>query len=264
MNRAQAFMQQARWQYNAYRLDLDGQGFARLMSMWDLYRLALNDIIDRQGETSHLLVEPLEGMLLAQYLIAAYDVDDVNSHQGGDNVSVQQQLNRFHAYRAQSYQKGRAVIQAIYDIELANGGADNRNTANSKVMLGDWLLWHGQWDSAMNAYQEATAELVALGDAQEDVEAIFAEPVALPNFDGARHLPATVPPEQANLQVEFDVNKHGKALNIERVDSSDLSSGRANRVLRTLRKTRFRPQLVMGEPQDTEGVTRAYEIEQPE
>jgi len=264
MNRAKAFMQQARWQYNAYRLALDGQGFARLMSMWDLYRLALNDIVDRQGETSSLLVEPLEGMLLAQYLIAGYDVDDINASLSNDNFSMQQQLNRFNAYRAQSYQKGRAVIQAIYDIELANNDGNSRQTAGSKVMLGDWLLWHGQRESAMKAYRQATAELVALGDAQEDIDARFGNPVALPNYDGARRLPATVPPEQANLLVTFDVNKQGKVLNIERVDTSDLAKGRANRVLRTLRKTRFRPRLALGEPLDTEGVTRAYEIEQPQ
>ena len=116
----------------------------------------------------------------------------------------------------------------------------------------------------MKAYGEAIAELVAIGDAQTEVDARFDEPVALPNYDGARRLPATVPSEQANLLVTFDVNKQGKVLNIERVDSSDLTSGRANRVLRTLRKTRFRPQLAMGEPLDTEGVTRAYEVEQPE
>ncbi|RLQ22328.1 hypothetical protein DWB85_08595 [Seongchinamella sediminis] len=264
MNRARAFMQQAGWQHNAFRLALDGQGFARLMSMWDLYRLALNDIIDRQGETSSLLVEPLQGMLLAQYLIAGYDMEGINASLGSDNFSLQQQLNRFHAYRAQSYQKGRAVIQAIYDIEHANSNGTSRQTASSRVMLGDWLLWHGQREAAMKAYRQAVAELVDAGEAQQDIDARFAEPVALPDIAGARRLPETVAPEQANLQVQFDVNKQGKVLNLERVDSSDLASGRANRVLRTLRKTRFRPQLAMGEPLDTEGVTRAYEIEQAE
>ena len=265
ITRAQAFMQQAHWQYNAYRLALDGQGYARLMSMWDLYRLALNDIVDRQGETSSMLMQPLEGMLLAQYLIGAYDVDDINGSLGSpDNFSVQQQLNRFNAYRAQNYQKGRAVIQAMYDIEAANHGSSSRQTANSRVLLGDWLLWYGQREAAMNAYRTAIAELVALGDAEQDIDALFGEPVALPNYQGARHLPATVPQEQANLWVQFDVNKQGKVANLTRVDESDLEKGAANRVLRSLRKTRFRPRLAMGEPQDTEMVTRAYEIQQPQ
>jgi len=60
--RAQALMQQAQWQYNAYQLRLGQARFSRLMSMWDLYRLALNDIIDRKGEDSPELLLPLEGM----------------------------------------------------------------------------------------------------------------------------------------------------------------------------------------------------------
>jgi tetratricopeptide (TPR) repeat protein len=76
--RAQALMQQARWQYNAYHLGLGAAGFTRLMSMWDLYRLALNDIIDREGQESPLLLPPLTGMLQAQYLIADYKPEASN------------------------------------------------------------------------------------------------------------------------------------------------------------------------------------------
>ncbi|MEH6587276.1 MAG: hypothetical protein V7720_12005 [Halioglobus sp.] len=260
LSRAQAFMQQAQWQYNAYRLALDGQGYARLMSMWDLYRLALNDIVDRQGATSVLLMEPLEGMLLSQYLTANYDVQDING--GAENFSLQQQLNRFNAYRAQSYQKGQAIIQAIYDIEVANHGINSKETVNARVMLGDWTLWFGERETAMNAYGQALAELVARDDAETEIDAIFGAPVELPNLDGARHLPPTAPPERANLLLEFGVNQQGKVYDLERLDENELNKAKANNLMRTLRRTQFRPRLAMGEPQDTEKVTRAYEIEQ--
>ena len=41
-----------------------------------------------------------------------------------------------------------------------------------------------------------------------------------------------------------------------------VNDAKANRIMRSLRKTQFRPRLAMGEPQDTENVTRAYEIKQ--
>ena len=85
------------------------------MSMWDLYRLALNDIIDREGEDSPDLLPPLQGMLQAQYLIAAYQPEE--GYSGADDLGARQQLHRFNAYRAQSYDKGSAVILAIYDVE---------------------------------------------------------------------------------------------------------------------------------------------------
>ncbi|MEP4147116.1 MAG: hypothetical protein ABJL54_07825 [Halioglobus sp.] len=260
LTRAQAFIQQAQWQYNAFRLALDGQGYARLMSMWDLYRLALNDIVDRQGATSVLLKEPLQGMLLSQYLIANYDVQDINS--AGDNFSMQNQLNRFNAYRAQSYSKGQAVIQAIYDVEAANHGINSQGTIDARVMLGDWVFWFGKQETAMNAYAEAIAELVARGDAEPEIASIFGAPVELPNFDGARHLPPVAGPERANLLLEFGVDERGKVYDLERVDENELNNSMANRIMRNLRKTQFRPRLAMGEPQNTETVTRAYEIEQ--
>jgi hypothetical protein len=260
LTRAQAFIDQAEWQYNAYQLNLEGPGYPRLMSMWDLYRLALNDIISREGDTSPTLLEPLEGMLLAQYLIGLHPIDQ-GSYGGPEGLNAQQQANRFNAYRAQNYKKGQAVIQAMYDVQVANHGKNTRESAAALVLLGDWNLWQGQRDTAMAAYQQAVTELVAAGTAQEDIDAFFAQPVALPNVRGARALPPAVEPGDNTLEVAFTVNETGKVSDMERVDDNDVSNGLANRVMRKLRKTQFRPQLAMGEPVVTENVTRAYVID---
>lgn len=129
-------------------------------------------------------------------------------------------------------------------------------------MLGDWVFWFGDREAAMNAYSEAIAELVARGDAELELASMFDEPVELPNLEGARQLPPTAEPERANLLLEFGVNQRGKVYDLERVDESELNDAKANRIMRSLRKTQFRPRLAMGEPQDTETVTRAYEIKQ--
>ena len=63
--RAEALMQQARWQRQAYELGLGEYGFTRLLAMWDLYRMALTDIADREGETSPNLLPPLYGPYFA-------------------------------------------------------------------------------------------------------------------------------------------------------------------------------------------------------
>ena len=261
ITRARAFMQQAQWQYTAYRLALDGQAFARVMSMWDLYRLALTDIMSREGDTSAMLLEPLEGMLLAQYLIADFDMQSLNNAGGSaDGFSLQHQQNRFSAYRAQSYKRGRAVIQAIYDIQKAQHGDHSLETARSRAMLGDWMLWHGERDAAMKAYREAVAELTPREDAEVSLLSLFGEPEELPSIEGASQLPEPVDPEQANLRLQFGVDSRGKVVDLERIDENELNDAMANRVMRQLRRTQFRPRLAMGEPQDTETVTRAYEI----
>jgi len=312
--RTDALMQQAQWQYNAYHMGLGGAGFIRLMSMWDLYRLALNDIITREGDSSPDLLPPLQGMLQAQYLIAAYQPEE--GYSGSDDLGARQQLHRFNAYRAQSYDKGSAVIRAIYDIEqkqvLAQTAAQQESqeqeqeqeqlaltqatgqaepelepepepesesesesaaesateqkshslaTARALMMLGDWRLWHEEREQAGQAYREAMAELVGQDDAQIKMEQMFAEPVALPNLDGLRPLPAAVEPAQDNILLEFGVTKKGRVIDLERMDVNEVNEAKANRLMRKLRKTKFRPRFEGGEPVDTEKVVRAYGIE---
>jgi len=327
--RTQALMQQAKWQYNAYQLGLGEAGFLRLMAMWDLYRLALTDTMDREGDESPALLPPLQGMLQAQYLIAAYQPEE--GYSGADDLGARQQLHRFNAYRAQSYEKGSAVIMAIYEIEQKQEEAqlpgaateavaepasetetETETVAESKpeketesisfaeaeldqqpvattgtaavpedaqappqdgeanpglasaralVMLGDWRLWHEEKEQALQAYGDAIAELVQRDDAQSQIEQIFAEPVALPNLDGLRPLPPAATSAESNILLEFGVTKRGRVVDLERVDENEVNTSQANRLMRKLRKTKFRPRFEDGEPVDTEKMVRAYGIE---
>jgi len=257
--RTMALMQQANWQYNAYMLDLGPQGYSRLMNMWDLYRLALNDIIELEGEASRNLLPPLRGMLKAQYLIAEYNPEDDNQA-SGDDLGARQEFNRFNAYRAQSYQKGSAVITAMRQIEQQREGEQSVAAAKKLVMLGDWQLWHDKRDDAMQSYQLALVELAERDDAQVHIEQLLGTPVALPDMDGVRHLPPAVDPEQGDILLEFGVTEGGRVVDLERVDDNEVSSGAANRLMRKLRKTQFRPRFEAGAPIGTDKLVRAYVI----
>ena len=261
-----ALMQQAKWQHHAYRLGLGAQGYTRIMNMWDMYRLALNDIISREGDTSPNLLPPLHGMLEAQYLISDYDWED-QSHNSSDDLGARQDLNRFMAYRAQSYQKGSAVITAIHDIELEREGDRGVETAQALTMLGDWQLWHDQRDTAWRTYQDAMVELAERDDAQLQIDHLFGEPVALPDIANLRPLPPTVDTAEANILLEFAVNERGRVVNVERVvtlesgDENGDRDPRAYRLMRKLRKTKFRPRFEAGQPVETEKIVRAFNIE---
>jgi len=255
-----AYMQQASWQYDAYRLGVGPYDYARLMNMWDLYRLALNDVISREGETSPDLIAPLEGMLRTQYLIAGYQWEDRPAT--GDDVRARQQLHLFSAYKAQSYEKGSVVIRALRSVEQEQPVTPQRqlDAARALVMLGDWHLYHDEREEAFTAYRQAHAELAGLGDAQAEVGKLFGEPVALPDIDGLRELPR-VDPEDGNLLVQFTVNERGRTRDIERLDDNEAIDGGANRLLRQLRKTRFRPRFEQGEAVETQNVVRAYRLQ---
>ena len=258
-----ALMQQANWQLYAYNLGIGGPTFLRLMNMWDLYRQAINEILRREDEYSTSLLPPLYGMLKTQYLISSYEGEPSSS---GFNSSEQSsgsvEQNRFNRYRADNYKRGRAVIQAIYDIEQARAEDEpSLAAAEIRVMLGDWFLHHQQHDAAGEAYALAFEELAALDDAQVQTERLLGQPVALPDLDGVRPLPDPVPAEQANVLLEFGVSHRGRVQDLERVDENESNEARAYRLMRKLRRTRFRPSLVDGVAVETEKVSRAYYIE---
>ncbi len=256
----QALMQQAKWQQTAYEMGVGDKEhvFDRLLSMWDLYRLAIHDIVDREGATSPQLLPPLHGMLKAQYLIAA---SQANLNRGVEYGARQEQF-RFDSYLAQNYKKGNAVIRAIYNVEQTREGEHGLPVAETLVMLGDWMLWHDKRESANQAYLDALRELAELDDAQLLINHMFGKPVALPDIDGIRPLPPAVSADQGDILLEFGVNPRGRVIDLVRLDEGDGDNGKANQLMRKLRKTRFRPRFASGEPTITEKIVQAYDIVQ--
>ncbi|MEE8338939.1 MAG: hypothetical protein V3R56_02275 [Xanthomonadales bacterium] len=257
----QALMQQAAWQQQAFELGVGDKEltFNRLLSMWDLYRLAINDIVDREGSTSLSLLPPLHGMLKAQYLIFAYQ-----SGFSKDKDYSSQSRYRADAYFGQNFKKGNAVIRAIYNVELTRHGEHGLSTAETLVMLGDWMLLHDRRDSANRIYLNALRELAALDDAQVQIKHMFGEAVALPDIDGIRPLPPAVAADQGDILLEFRVNPRGRVIDLVRLDEAEGEGNKveANRLMRKLRKTKFRPHFAGGEPIITEKIVRAYDIVQ--
>jgi tetratricopeptide (TPR) repeat protein len=268
--RAQALMQQARWQRRAYDMGVGELDFPRLLSMWDLYRLALNDVVEEEGETSLALLVPLNGMLEAQYLISAYKGEQSSSY--GKNLSDRYDKSRFNAYRAQSFQKGQAVLGAIDEVHQQNNGEGSVANAESFTRLGDWMFWHGAREPAIEIYREAFMELAEAENAQVELQRLFGAPVPLPSFAAVRPFPETTGSESANLLLEFGVSERGRVFDLRRLDqppATDMSNGIdepqvdneavANRFMRELRRTRFRPRFENGEPVATEGVIWTYD-----
>jgi len=258
-----AYMEQARWQYDAYQLGLEQQGHNRLMAMADQYRLAAQDVIAREGTASPNLLPPLHGMLQAQYLISRYELpaQEPIFMQDQDVPQIDESVQRFRSYRNQSYQQGNDIIQAIASIENHRAGADSAAIARTQVMLGDWRLWNGRTQSALEAYREAEATLARDDKGREEMQRWFAQPVALPDLAEAGALPQAVEPEQADVTLAFGVSDTGRVQDIERLDDNEELDGPANRLMRQLRKATFRPRFESGQAVETDHVVKAFDIQ---
>jgi len=259
--RAAALLQQADWQRQAYLLRLDEEPAQRLLYMWELNRLALNDILEAEGDTSIKLLQPLTGMLQAQYLIADLQWQDGPGFSASQSFHEQTSRPGAGSYRKDNYNKGLAVLKAIYDLERIHSESDPAAPARALTLLGDWMLWHGERDEAVAVYREALGELAGSADAQPVAAELFAEPVALPavtGLDAHAPLPSV---DGGDILLEFAVTADGKVARLSRVDDSNEANGFANRLMRKLRKTPFRPRfdLETGEPVDTENLIVAYD-----
>ncbi len=259
---AEAFMEQAEWQYQAYRLRLENEGFERLISMADFYRAALRDVEQHEGDNSPGLLRPLQGLLQAQYLITQYDLRTL-AQAPVEDIRARQNFYRFAAYQNQSYTTGHSIIQAMHDIGMQGQDAEQRalNSARTLTMLGDWHLWNDQWQSAELAYGQAWTELAGLDDAQEQSSALFGMPVALPDIYGLEPLPPEAEGRPETVQLAFGVSERGRTRNLRRLDENDELDGRAFRLMRTLRTTRFRPRLEAGQPAETQQIVKAFDLQ---
>jgi hypothetical protein len=258
--RAAALLKQADWHFNAYQLGIGDQGSDRLMAMWELYRLAWSDINSTLGDTSPELLPSLYGLLRTQYLISEYRADNEPHASGLSSGYTNGDANRFYSYRSENYELGRSVIMAIYQVQQANHGTDSDEAIGAVVSLGDWALWNDQRADATKTYQLALAELAQRSAAQQEESRILEEPVPLPDINGLRRLPTPVSPEQGNILVEFAVDDRGAVTDLVRVDTNEDIDDAANRLMRVLRNTQFRPRFAAREPVGTDKLVRAYEI----
>ena len=258
---ADALMQQAKWQYNAYQLDLGPQAYTHLMDMRDLYQQAMQDVIAREGEKSAKLLPPLNGMLQAQYLISGYEWREPDPVFTQEEPRMSEPLLRFKTYYAQSYEQGNAVIEAITNIEQEHAAPDSTALARNLVMLGDWQLWNGRTEEAWQAYRKAETELAQADDAQAQARQLFGEPVALPDIADVSPLPPTVDPKQADVLLAFGVSEEGRVQDLQRMDENAADDRQAARLMKQLRRTTFRPRFEAGQPVETEKLVKAFNIQ---
>lgn len=93
------------------------------------------------------------------------------------------------------------------------------------------------------------------------MQQVFDKPVALPAIAGIRPLPTAVAPNEADVTLAFGVSASGKVRDIERLDDNEKDEAQANRLIRQLRKTPFRPRIEAGQPVETEKLVKAFQIQ---
>lgn len=258
VTRGQALMQHALWQRRAYEAGVGEQPFTRLHRMWSLYRLALTEFVNAESDMSPALLPPLYGMLRSRYLISGF-VGETTSGRFRTRELHPDEASQQAAFRSQAYKQGRSVIRTIYNIRTRQPDATRDDTLESLLMLGDWQLWHGKRNDAMQTYAQLSGELAGSGDAEALQSDFLATPQPLPAVPGVRALPEPAAGQAGRLLLEFGVTERGRVVDLERLDAHSENDAQADKIMRRLRQTPFRPRFSDGMPVSTKGLRWAYD-----
>ena len=252
----------ADWERMAWLRNPDPGEPESLLSVWRLLNRET-----RENDEKTLTVDQLEPLVLAQmrvlYVVSVSDfgldreTEMMLGRQYGSDPNVDR--SQIQMLQDSAYTRGRQRLEKL-DERLAGQGLPGRR-AFVQLAMGDWHLWNGHSTRAGDSYREAWRMLDEAGQPELQT-AWFGEPVELP-ADGILWDGAASHVEFADSSVvwaRFDVTERGRPRNIDTEPADPEQKGRAIRLYKMLRDSRFRPRLEAGEPVATAGLRREYRI----
>ncbi len=231
----------------------------------DTHQRALDLVRDQAGKSDLRAVGPLRGIGRTQLLEFAHGAEPL------DRVGAPARPLRlvgdtytppptFPGGGGPAYTRPRprgeeALLEAL---RVLNDNADARNAAlkaATLIDLGDYYLVGDQFDKALPRYQEAWRQLVASGSGtaalSDPVRLLFRAP-----YDSWGRRPEAddvTPATEHYVELEYTVTADGHAESVRRV-ASDVIGATERSVMAALRKARFRPRFVEGEPVSAAGI----------
>jgi len=257
------------------------------LSKWHLQAYSMNFGRDRQAVTDHLitahnyfsqsidlleqseetqenqlqLIEELKGLTLTNYLFATFQRNiPIRSNTGRlmDPEAKNSDMEIDH-YISRSFRSGKQALNRVIDIYTKSQDAPPWALARAKVKKADWLFIFNKKRAAFTLYQEAYNMMTENESSRPYLQALFGQPVALPNLDMldsgqyAEDERGFYDNSANYVLASFDVTPQGSAANIEIIDSKPEDNFHArSQVKRSLRIAKFRPRFVQGEPAFTE------------
>tara|TARA_E500000075_G_C6807831_1_gene229329 strand:- start:12 stop:662 length:651 start_codon:yes stop_codon:yes gene_type:complete len=146
------------------------------------------------------------------------------------------------------YRRGKAALISRVESLSNQPGSDIISQVNAIAQLADWYLVFGQSHAAIKAYGLAFETLLDEG-VSEDVQSIF--------FSKPQKIEFNLPENNQDkphkvLEVSALITKRGRARDIQFIDPpEDLSEEEMRSIRRSIQKSRYRPRLNEGNPEES-------------
>ena len=250
-------LQIANWHLEAYAMQLLPDPTQDLIYSYSLFDRAANLITNAYGETDLRLITPLNGLLLTNYFIASHVMRSSVEKVYAMNEQLQIQMKKSDIVIAElkrkSFATGKKIIQRKLTVLQGQQPIDHQAIAKVKLKLADWFLMHNKRQTALRHYQLAYDYALTTDKNREFLDQLFSQPVALPHYPNLLQRTRTIKSDAelatgvSYVHATLDVTKYGKAKNIKIVSSNPPDdSPIRSKALKSLRTTKFRPQISDG------------------
>jgi len=248
-------MQMGNWYLKSFTLKRAAEPTLDLINSYIAYNQAYNIQMSVHGQNDIRVLNALRGSLLVNYLLATTQVraESISVNGEGEISSNMNSLvSKVSHMKQSSLRRGISLISHEIEIYLAQPTIDYSLVTNSKLKMADWYLMFGKRKKAMDHYQSAYHYLAKHADDGQVVEEIFSQPVVLPNFENMSTgtslvLAGSKPADDVDyVHASLDITRYGTAQNVEIVESNLTNNAKRSRVLRSLRKAKYRPKISEG------------------
>ena len=256
-------MKMANWYLKSYSLRRLDEPAIDLISSYLAYEHALKIATENFGDNKSRIVGPIQGLLLANYLMATTRLNNsqIEIHSDGEvTKKVTPLAAQINYLKSKSHKVGLSLIEKEIEFYLNLEEIDHLLITKAKLKLADWYLMYGKRERAIGHYHAAYEYFKKNSDNTELVNDLFSQPVFLPNFSNVDNR-INILSESSTLQTSanyvhasMDVTRYGTAKNVKVVSSNPTNNAMRSKVIRSLRRATFRPRISDGNVISTENL----------
>lgn len=241
----------ANWSLKSYSFKLSEVPLNDLLNAHRSFEQLTELIAQQYGKMSPKVLDPLNGLLIANYLIS---ISLHNNVPQSDELAFKDAAT-IKSLRIRSFSRGIATIKREISILKAQPTVSHIRVVESMLKLADWHLMYGRTQSATAQYQ-LSYQYVQDHDSDNQFYAnLFSKPVPLPKIPKL-NLNSTEKLTQEDIELKkkyvlasFNVTRQGRVKKVKVVAADDqVKSATQNKIVRRLRYATFRPQLNLGHP----------------
>ncbi|MEP0202156.1 MAG: hypothetical protein ABJ084_08405 [Halioglobus sp.] len=270
--RLRAVLEYLRWQREALALELESPGpERRLLNLYELNKSVLKATNDDPDVSGAWRIALLESQFANMYLLQEHIKPKVTESLAGGGTATTRQFygvagmeeadpleSRMLTLKRTLVSKGRGLVE---DLLAQSPNMEPQQRGRVELLLADWYQWNLMRSRAAEHYARAY-ELVESSGEREALDALFSEPVELPdNGAFARQSPVgKANSAESILGARFKVSERGRAVDIVVSVKDETLRGKGIRLRRQLSQTAFRPRYTELGAQPSEILEREYQV----